>query len=139
MGQIEDANLAIVQKFYEYIESGDREQSEIGFAELVSDDCALCEPEVLPYGGVHTPKPVMRAAMNALTEKYFQNFEYKVSNYLAGGDEVVVHLHIQGIGRETGKPFSMPVMELWRIRDGKAVEIRPFLFDAGALAAALEV
>jgi ketosteroid isomerase-like protein len=29
-------------------------------------------------------------------------------------------------------------MELWRIRDGKVVELRPFLYDAAALAAALE-
>ena len=93
---------------------------------------------VAAYGGVYHGRPLMKDVLRDVVAR-FDEFEVEIRNYLAGGDEVVVHLHLAGVGRESRKPFSMPVMELWRIREGKVVEMRPFLYDAAAMAKALAV
>lgn len=67
----------------------------------------------------------------------FDDFEVEIFNFLAGGEEVVVHLAIKGVGRTSRRPFSKSIMELWGIRDGKAIELRPFLYAANSISSAL--
>ncbi len=133
MGQQEEQNLAVVRKFYEYLANNDRDGA---YANIIAEDCVLYEADGLPYGGVYRGRDVMKETLRGVTAR-FDEFETEIFNMLAGGDEVVVHLQIKGVGRESRKPFLVPIMELWRIRDGKAVELRPFLFDTAALADAL--
>lgn len=135
MGKQEDDNIAIVKSFYEYLANGDRDGA---YANVMAEDCVLHEADVLPYGGVYRGRALMKDTLRDVVAR-FDEFDVRILNYLGGGDEVVVHLHLAGVGRESRKPFSMPVMELWRIRDGKVVELRPFLFDAAAFADALAV
>ena len=134
MGAQEEANVAVVRKFYEYLANGDRDGA---YANCMAEDCVLHEAESLPYGGVYAGRDHMKQVLAGVTGR-FDEFQYEIRNYLAGGDEVVVHLHMAGVGRESRKPFALPVMELWRFRDGKAIEMRPFLYDGTALIAALE-
>jgi len=134
MGLQEEANMGVVKTFYDYLARGDRDGA---YANMVAEDCVLYEADVLPYGGVYRGRELMKETLRDVVAR-FDEFEFEIFNYLAGGDEVVVHLEIRGVGRESRKPFSVPIMELWRIRDGKVVELRPFLYDAAALAAALE-
>ncbi|MGE3690142.1 MAG: nuclear transport factor 2 family protein [Novosphingobium sp.] len=134
MGQSEEANIAVVKRFYEYLARGDRDGA---YAQCMADDCVLHEAESLPYGGVYPGRELMKATLSGVTGR-FDRFEYEILNYLAGGDEVVVHLHMSGVGRDSRKLFSLPVMELWRFREGKAIEMRPFLYDSAALIEALK-
>lgn len=133
MGQPEDNNIGLIKTFYEYLANDDRDSA---YAHLVAEDCVLYEADVLPYGGVYRGRDVMKDALKGVIAR-FDEFEFKIFNFLASGDEVVVHLQIKGIGRDSRKPFQIPILELWRIRDGKIVELRPFLYDAAALADAL--
>ena len=135
MGKQEEDNVALVKSFYEHLANGDRDGA---YANVMAEDCVLHEADSLPYGGVYHGRPLMKDVLRNVVAR-FDEFEVEIRNYLAGGDEVVVHLHLAGVGRESRKPFSMPVMELWRIRDGKVVEMRPFLYDAAAMAKALAV
>jgi ketosteroid isomerase-like protein len=32
-----------------------------------------------------------------------------------------------GFGRKTGKNFSMPIIEMWRLKEGKVTVVRPFI------------
>lgn len=133
MGQQEEANIAVVKKFYEYLFNNDRDGA---YANVMAGDCVLHEAEALPYGGVYHGRALMKETLKGVVAR-FDDFEFEIRNYLAGGDEVVVHLFLKGVGRESRKPFSMPVMELWRIRAGKVIELRPFLYDSAAMAKAL--
>lgn len=135
MGKQEEDNVALVKSFYEYLANGDRDGA---YANVMAEDCVLHEAASLPYGGVYPGRTLMKDVLRDVVAR-FDEFEVEIRNYLAGGDEVVVHLHLAGVGRESRKPFAMPVMELWRIRDGKVVEMRPFLYDAAAMAEALAV
>ncbi len=129
----EEDNIAIVKRFYQYLADGDRDGA---YANIVAEDCVLHETGVLPYGGVYHGRALMKATLAGVVAG-FDEFACEIRNYLAGGDEVVVHLEIAGVGRVSRKPFKVPIMELWRIRDGKVVELRPFLYDAAAIADAL--
>ena len=91
---------------------------------------------MLPYGGVYRGRSLMKETL-AEVMAGFDEFKCEIHNYLAGGDEVVVHMNISGVGRQSRQPFSVPLMELWRICDGRVTELRPFLFDAAAIADAL--
>lgn len=133
MGKREDDNIELVKRFYQYLDENDREGA---YENIVAEDCVLHEVGVLPYGGVYRGRNLMKETLAGVMAG-FDEFECEIRNYLAGGDEVVVHLNISGVGRQSRKPFSVPLMELWRIRDGKVVELRPFLFDAAAIAGAL--
>lgn len=133
MGQREDANIAVVRSFYEYLGRGDRDGA---YATFVAEDCVLHEADSLPYGGVYRGRELMKETLRDVVAR-FDDFSFEILNYLGGDDEVVVHLRLDGVGRESRKPFSIPIMELWRIRDGKVVELRPFLYDAAAMAEAL--
>ena len=135
MGEQEAANVAVVKRFYEFLANGDRDGA---YAHCMAEDCVLHEAASLPYGGIYRGRELMKTTLSGVTGS-FDEFTYEIRNYLAGGDEVVVHLHMAGVGRESRKPFALPVMELWRFRDGKAIEMRPFLYDSAALIAALEI
>lgn len=126
----EELNIKIVKRFYQYLDEGDRDGA---YANTFSEDCKLFEADALPYGGAYRGRDVMKEVLAGVMAR-FDEFECEIRNYLAGNDEVVVHLNLKGIGRESRKPFSIPAMELWKIRDGKVVELRPFLFDSAAMA-----
>jgi len=127
------SNIAVVQRFYEYLASGDRDGA---YANTFAPECVLHESAALPYGGVYRGRETMKSVL-ATVMAGFDEFECEIRNYLAGSDEVVVHLHLAGVGRASRRPFAVPALELWRIREGKAVELRPFLFDPQVIAAVL--
>ncbi|KHK90285.1 nuclear transport factor 2 family protein [Novosphingobium malaysiense] len=133
MEQSEEANIAVVKRFYEYLKRGDRDGA---YANTMADDCVLHEAPALPYGGIFEGRERMKEALAGVLSN-FDEFEVEIYNYLAGGDEVVVHLGIKGVGRISRQPFATDIMELWRIRNGKAVEMRPFLYDAQSIIAAI--
>jgi uncharacterized protein len=133
MGTRENDNISLVKRFYQYLDENDREGA---YANIVAEDCVLHESGVLPYGGIYRGRDLVKDTLAGVMAG-FDEFECEIRNYLGGGDEVVVHLNISGVGQKSRKPFSVPLMELWRIRDGKVVELRPFLFDAAMIADAL--
>jgi ketosteroid isomerase-like protein len=130
MASQEETNIARVKRFYQYLDDGDRNGA---YANTFAEDCELHEAAALPYGGVYRGRETMKDALAGVMAG-FDEFRCEIRNYLAGGDEVVVHLHLAGVGRVSRKPFSVPVMELWRFRGDRAIELRPFLFDPLAIA-----
>ena len=133
MGNQEEENIAIVKRFYRYLAEGDRDGA---YANVFAEDCVLHEAPSLPYGGIYHGRETMKRTLAGVISG-FDAFETEIRNYLAGGDEVVVHLRIKGVGRVSRQPFDVPIMELWRIREGKVVELRPFLYDTAAIASIL--
>jgi ketosteroid isomerase-like protein len=88
MEEQEAANVVVVKQFYAYLANGDRDGA---YAHCMADDCVLHEAASLPYGGVYAGRDLMKSTLSGVTGS-FDNFTYEIPNYLAGGDEVVVHL-----------------------------------------------
>jgi uncharacterized protein len=126
MSPQEVTNVAVAQAAYEASARGDWG----AFMKLggISDETEFHEAGSLPYGGTYRGEAdIIRGA--TLMGRAWESFTFQVLGFCAGGDLVIAHVLISGIGRKTGKSFSMPVMEMWRFRDGKAIELRPFYWD----------
>lgn len=121
----ETKNLETIKKTYVAL------QQNLGmdvFTQDFADDCQLHEAASLPYGGMWVgPVSIGKGVQHIFSA--FEDFDFVILNYLTGGDEVVVHVMLSGKSPKTGKVFSMPLLEKWRLRDGKIIEVRPFYFD----------
>lgn len=120
-----DANIETVKAIYAALQTGNWD----AYGEFLADDCVLHEAMSLPYGGTFIGRDAIVRATQFIFGTY-DNFQFSVLNWLAGGDEVGVHVFLTGMGRKTGRLFACPLVEMWRLRNGKAVEIRPFYFDS---------
>lgn len=120
----EERNIDVVKTAYAALAKGDQD----GFFAAVTDETEFHEAPSLPYAGVYRGLAAIKRGAGMMFGAW-DNFSFDVLQYGAGGDVVFVHVMIGGTGRKTGKSFSMPIVELWRLKDGKIVEIRPFYFD----------
>lgn len=124
MGQQEENNRATTKKIYEAMFAGDMETVK----SFVAPDILIHEAESLPYGGTYRgPGGVDRLA--ALVYATWDDMDSRLVEVTAGGEYAVALMHFSAKGRKTGKSFSFPITEVWRFRDGKAIEWRPIYFD----------
>lgn len=119
------SNVDVVKKAFECLFAGPDWE---GLSAWLADDCQLFEAPTLPYGGTYSGKPAVIAGIKAVFAA-FNDFSYQVQEIFSEKDKVIVQVELTATGRKTGKTFSMPLLELWRLRGGKIVEIRPVYFD----------
>jgi ketosteroid isomerase-like protein len=119
-----ERNIEIIKHFFRSIEAGDWQEAERNFD---FDNFELHESPGLPYGGVWHGK----AAFNRFHEIIYDTWkplEHQILEFLGGGEWVCAYQMLVGTGK-TGLSFSTTVAEMWRIRNGKIIEIRPHYWD----------
>lgn len=98
---------------------------EIG--EFIADECVVREAESLPFGGEWKGPQGFADLMRAVTTT-FPNFQFELDSMCTDGVEKVAFA-----GRISGDTpngrFSIPIVEYWVCRDGKAVDILPVWHD----------
>ncbi|HEU4325592.1 MAG TPA: nuclear transport factor 2 family protein [Roseiflexaceae bacterium] len=99
----------------------------------MAPDFVIVEAESLPYGGeFHGP-----AGFQQLMEQIFavwERLESNIERVVGEEDDVAVFITISGKLRGVEQPITMPLIEHWRFRDGKAVFCRPFYADTALIA-----
>jgi ketosteroid isomerase-like protein len=117
-------NLAIVKSIYEAMHRAD------GAAVLahLAPDVAIHEAESLPYGGTYRGPEGFGQLVGRLLE-VFEKTDLAVDRILDAGDHIVAELRGTMQVRATGERFPVRVAEIWRLCDGKVVELRPFYWD----------
>ncbi len=121
-------NKDIVLAFLDASVRGDEE----AMKELLHPEVQVIEADSLPYGGVSRgPDEFLELIRRVF--KTWENTEVSVKQVFADGDHVVLLAEMTGRGRGTGKAFSMPIAEVWRLEGGKIREVRPFYFDTKLL------
>ena len=120
----EDRNINIIKTAYGELLKGNTD----AFFAAVTEETEFHEAPSLPYAGVYRGLKEVKRGVNLMFNAW-EDFTFQVLQYGAGGDLVFVHVMISGIGRKTGKSFSMPIVEMWLLKDGKVVDVRPFYFD----------
>lgn len=65
----------------------------------------------------------------------FEEFRGDIQEVLDEGDYVVVSLRLRGRLRDSGEEVAMPEIHVWKLRDGKAVEVREYRTKEAALEA----
>lgn len=95
------------------------------------DNLIMCEPEGLPYGGSYCGKRGLLDGISAINAVW-KRIRFSDLRYCIGDDLAIVHFTMSAISRATGKELSMAVCEVWRFRNGRAIEVAPFYWDTHA-------
>jgi ketosteroid isomerase-like protein len=125
-----EMNLALIKSAFTSLLSGDIES----YWAIYADDVLTAEPLSLPYGGDYIGRDAARQLGELVLSKQYASVDYEIREMAAGGEMVFFLLEITFVQKGCGTSLKMPVAEMWRFRDGKVIENRPFIFDAGALA-----
>jgi ketosteroid isomerase-like protein len=95
---------------------------------LVHDDIQVFEADSLPYAGLFKG-PDNFIALNQKVFDTWEDSHHTIDHIIADGDHVVILGNMAGRGKATGQAFSVPMAAVWRLEDGKVIEVRPFYFD----------
>jgi ketosteroid isomerase-like protein len=118
--QTNDTNRELVVGAYNALAAGDTR----GFLAVLDDHIVLREPACLPYGGVARGRKQVMALFGE-AGPYLDSRRMQVEDVFGDGDRVVAVLRIPVRGQEA----EARIVELWRLRNGRAVELEAFWSD----------
>lgn len=116
-----------VRQFYERLAQSDM----TGALALLTDDVELIQADSLPYGGCY----VGASGIQAFFRRFFacwQAFRSEDSRYFVGEGQVVVTSVAHGLTRQ-GRSITMPMAQVYTLREGRVSQVRPFYFDTAQL------
>jgi ketosteroid isomerase-like protein len=99
---------------------------------FVADDIVLRVPETLPWGGERRGWDGYQQALTIMTA-FFTDIAVSDVSFTPVEDTVIIRMIISARVVATGKAISMPLLEVWRVRDGKVCDITAFFFDTKVL------
>ncbi|HVJ09465.1 MAG TPA: nuclear transport factor 2 family protein [Acidisarcina sp.] len=136
--QVHQPALATLAQFYEaetaYLASEARDFSEI--AVTLDPECVIYQPASLPYGGEWRGHSGFEAWMKAFAQQW-SSLEVKDAELYPNGDVIVSKSHVYAVAKTTGHAVDWPLLQFFRMRQKKIIELRPFYWDTAALLAAL--
>lgn len=131
---VEDENVALVTQGYRRwaeTEGASVEQ----WLELAADDIVLHILGGGPDGSPASGKAALSAYLASVNDNW-QMLSYEVVETIAQGERVVAILDSSWRNRRTGQVGRLRMVNIWRIRNGRAVEFAEFYDTALAMAAA---
>lgn len=122
------ASKKVVAEYYRTALAGEIEAMKA----LLDPNIRVIEAESLPYGGVWEG---IDAFMTLMTKIFsiWKDCRVEVKQLIADGEWVVALTEMSGVGVESGIPFRMPLSEVYRVMNGKIVEITPYYLDVKVL------
>ncbi len=130
---METSNLAIVQAIYQAVAQNDLP----AVLQSLDENVIAHQATSLPYGGTYRGHEGFMHMGTAIFNTW-ENFQVKPDQFLDAGEFVIVRAVMRGKARQTGKPFDMPLVEIWRLQNGSVQEITPFYWDTAATVQLLE-
>jgi predicted SnoaL-like aldol condensation-catalyzing enzyme len=119
----EERNLATVKALYEATGAGNWAAAEA----YLTDDFFITEAHGLPYAGVYRGRTALQDLFNVVMPILGAE-KLDILEHTAGGDYAVTLLDIVCGSRPDQK---ISLAEMYRFRDGKICEIKPYYFDPG--------
>lgn len=127
-----DSNdVEIVRQLYDAMSARDYGR----LFELIDPECVVTQDPALPWGGRHVGHEGF--AEFGLTLSATIDSKVAIAAMFEVDGDVVQFGRTQGTVRATGKPFDIPEVHRWTLRDGKAVAAH-FSIDTPAMLACLE-
>ena len=88
------------------------------------------EAEGMPYGGVyHGGEAVAQNVFGPITQDVV-DFAVTAEEFIASGDAVAAVVRYTGTGKATGRKLDLPVVHVWKVRNGKLEQFRQFIDTA---------
>ncbi len=130
----QEDSLGTLSRFYEaetaYLLAGDQDFS--GIALTLDPECAIYQPASLPYGGEWKGHKGFEQWMQAFARQW-SSLEVKNAELYPHGDVIVSKSHVYAVSRDNGRHLDWPLLQFFRIRDGRILELRPFYWDTAVL------
>lgn len=121
-------NVEIVRSIYAAGLAGDLQ----GMLRHVDPEIRCYEAASLPYGGEYHGHEGFSRLMMAVFSSW-ASFTAEVKDMLDAGPTVIALIQLRVTLKESNRLVEMPIAEIWTLRDGKAIELRPFYWDTAQL------
>ena len=126
--------LASLQRFYAaetaYLAADDPDFGVI--ASTLDPDCVIYQPASLPYGGEWRGHEGFEAWMKAFAGEW-ATLEVRDAQFFESGNVVISKSQVYARTRVSGLAVNWPLLQFFKIRSGKILELRPFYWDTAAL------
>ena len=106
------------------------------FVELMHPDFRYRSREELPGGGDYEGREVFDRRLKELRE-LFVDIRFEPEEFIVSGEYVVASLNWSARGSGGGVRVAQSLFHVWRMRDGKALELQVFSDKATALEAVI--
>ena len=131
--------FATLQRFYDaetvYLSPGGGDFGVI--AETLDPDCVLYQPDSLPYGGEWRGPEGFRAWMEAFGRQWSALEVRDPEFYPSGEDVIFSRSHVHAVSRPTGRAVDWPLLQFFRVRNDRILELRPFHWDTAGMLPAM--
>jgi ketosteroid isomerase-like protein len=123
----ENGNLAVIERFVTAVIAGDAATIEA----LCHPDFVLQEGSGLSFAGTYAGSEGFLRFLEIFGATLDIDQLEAVRTYVTTDpDFVVCEMELRATMRATGKPFVSSLLERWRFREGRVIEVKPHYFDA---------
>jgi ketosteroid isomerase-like protein len=123
-------NVESVRGFYEH-----HNRTRALYLDAIAADFEWHARADFPDDGQHTGHEGF-TGLKAKWDTAFDDFRVEADEVIDAGDYVVVVARMRGLIKGTAQEVELPEMQVWKMRDRKAVEVRAYLTRREALEAA---
>ncbi|MGV8872830.1 MAG: nuclear transport factor 2 family protein [Rhodococcus sp. (in: high G+C Gram-positive bacteria)] len=139
MNRIEDnPAFQTLMRFYDaetaYLAPGGGDFAPI--AATLDPECALHVPESLAYGGDYYGPAGYEEWSKAFRDEWAA-LEVRSPKFIAQEDVVIVVAHCYATAKATGNDVDWPLVQLFKVRENKILELSAFYWDTAAVKAAM--
>ena len=132
-------NLDTLRRFYAaesaYLAAGGGDFGPI--AATLDPQVVIQQPASLPYGGEWRGHAGFEAWMRAFAQQWAA-MDVTGSELLTSGDVVVSRSHVHATHRPTGRRLDWPLLQHFRFRGGRILELWPFYWDTATLVSLMQ-
>ena len=134
MSDDHNAAIATIRRFYKaeagYLTPGGGDFDAL--SATLDPECVLYQPASLPYGGEwRRPEGFVRW-LEAFSAQW-SSVEVRDSEFYPSGEVVFSRSHVYAVARASGQPVDWPLLQFFRVRASKILELRPFYWDTAKL------
>lgn len=121
-------NLTAIETLYAAAGRGEMET----VLEQLDPQIVVREQESLPYENIYRGHDGFKQLFADLN-KVWADFSFSLEEVYDAGEIVVAVVRLRGKSKRSGESLDMPMVELWKMRDGKATECRSIVWDTAAM------
>ena len=123
----QNPNLALIERFVGAVFAGDGET----LKRLCAPDFQLHEGSGLSFAGTYLGGEGFLQFLQVFGDTFDIERLEPLRTYVTDDpDYVVTEMELRAVVKATGKVFASSLLERWRFRDGRVIEIAPHYFNA---------